>query len=96
MLFRDVSVLPVLSDWKRGLKQRSDKIRAYLDLPDVRETLGVEHISGNWSSCAPSVGRAFGASLDASAQTWIYVANLLERGIRVLNVYIYSRRGKML
>ncbi|WWC99367.1 hypothetical protein V866_006268 [Kwoniella sp. B9012] len=61
------------------------KIQTYLDLPDVRETLGVDPHRGNWSSCDNDVGMRFSLSLDSTGQTWLYVAGLLERGIRVLN-----------
>ncbi|ORY34286.1 Alpha/Beta hydrolase protein [Naematelia encephala] len=63
----------------------TDKIRTYLDLPDVRKTLGVNPKLGGFSSCSNKVGREFGAALDTAGQTWLYVAALLERGIRVLS-----------
>ncbi|WWC66700.1 uncharacterized protein I206_100604 [Kwoniella pini CBS 10737] len=61
------------------------KIGTYLDLPDVRQLLGVHDHRGNWTSCDNGVNRRFGQSLDITGQTWLYVAGLLERGIRVLN-----------
>ncbi|KAK4684296.1 hypothetical protein P7C73_g5896, partial [Tremellales sp. Uapishka_1] len=61
------------------------KIKTYLDLPDVRGLLGVSVKRDNWSSCDDGVNRAFGMSLDSTAQTWLYVTQLLERGIRILN-----------
>ncbi|BEJ16680.1 hypothetical protein CspHIS471_0600810 [Cutaneotrichosporon sp. HIS471] len=60
------------------------KIGTYLNLPDVRKYLGVEK-EGQWDSCDNGVGRAFAATLDASGQTWLYVSQLLERGVAVLN-----------
>ncbi|RSH85597.1 hypothetical protein EHS25_003736 [Saitozyma podzolica] len=63
----------------------TDKIKTYLDLPDVRATLGVSKDSANWSSCSNDVGRLFSVALDSTGQTWLYVSALLERGIRVLN-----------
>ncbi|WVQ80388.1 hypothetical protein IAT38_002493 [Cryptococcus sp. DSM 104549] len=61
------------------------KIKTYLDLPDVREALGVHKHRGNWSSCDEGVFTRFGQSLDSTGKTWLYVAGLLERGVRVLN-----------
>lgn len=37
-----------------------------------------------------NVNMGFGLNLDATGKTWLYVANLLERGVRVLNVSRYS------
>lgn len=62
------------------------KIGTYLNLKDVRETLGVSSDRHDWTSCDPSVGNAFHQALDSSGQTWLYVSQLLERGVRVLNV----------
>jgi cathepsin A (carboxypeptidase C) len=64
----------------------SDKIGAYLDLPDVREKLGVDKSVGHFSSCAWTVNAAFNGALDSTDQTWLYVAQLLERDVRILNV----------
>ncbi|AFR98075.1 cathepsin A (carboxypeptidase C) [Cryptococcus neoformans C23] len=61
------------------------KIGTYLDLPDVRHTLGVDKLRSNWSSCDGSVFTRFTQSLDNTGKTWLYVAGLLERGVRVLN-----------
>ncbi|OCF45215.1 cathepsin A (carboxypeptidase C) [Kwoniella heveanensis CBS 569] len=61
------------------------KIKTYLDLPEVRDLLGVHEHRGNWSSCDNGVGARFSQSMDSTGQTWLYVAGLLERGIRVLN-----------
>lgn len=63
----------------------SDKIGAYLDLPDVREKLGVDKSVGHFSSCSGTVGLAFNGALDSTDQTWLYVAQLLEREVRILN-----------
>lgn len=65
------------------------KIGTYLNLPDVRETLGVESDRHDWTSCDGGVGNAFRQNMDASGQTWLYVAQLLERGVRVLNVSVW-------
>lgn len=66
------------------------KIGTYLDLPDVRHTLGVDKLRSNWSSCDGSVFTRFTQSLDNTGKTWLYVAGLLERGVRVLNVRFIS------
>ncbi|KAL7418832.1 hypothetical protein Q5752_006516 [Cryptotrichosporon argae] len=60
------------------------KIGEYLNLPEVRSLLGV-HGKKDWGSCDGGVFRAFTASLDSVGQTWLYVAALLERGVRILN-----------
>ena len=54
---------------------------------ETRAFLGLSTKRANWSECNNDVGDAFSESLDnfAHAQTWLYVANLLERGVRVLN-----------
>ena len=64
----------------------SDKITDYLNLPDVRAKLGVDKSVGKFSSCSNPVGSAFHAALDSTDQTWLYVAQLLEREVRILNV----------
>ncbi|KIR37376.1 cathepsin A (carboxypeptidase C) [Cryptococcus deuterogattii MMRL2647] len=61
------------------------KIGTYLDLPDVRHILGVDNLRSNWSSCDGSVFTRFTQSLDNTGKTWLYVAGLLERGVRILN-----------
>lgn len=66
------------------------KISTYLDLPDVRHTLGVDKLRSNWSSCDGSVFTRFTQSLDNTGKTWLYVAGLLEWGVRVLNVRFIS------
>ncbi|WVR03482.1 hypothetical protein IAU60_000473 [Kwoniella sp. DSM 27419] len=61
------------------------KIGNYLNLPEVRDLLGVHHHRNNWASCDNGVGMRFSQSMDSVGQTWLYVGGLLERGIRVLN-----------
>jgi len=60
------------------------KIKTYLNLPDTRALLGIEGKAA-WEGCSESVGAAFMATLDPTGQTWLYVTELLERGVRVLN-----------
>jgi hypothetical protein len=62
-------------------------ITSFLDLPDVRETLGVASHIGNFSSCSSDIGMDFGKHLDGLHLTKYYVEGLLERGIQVL-VYV--------
>ncbi|KAJ6614925.1 serine carboxypeptidase [Mycena sp. CBHHK59/15] len=65
-------------------------IRAYLDRPHVRKTLGVDPapaVPTNFSSCAKDVGAAFRANLDGYHSTQHYVGALLEHGVRVL-IYV--------
>lgn len=64
----------------------SDVISQYLDQPAVREHLGVDKSRGNFSSCDNRVGLDFAISSDRAGHTWLYVAGLLEHGVRVLNV----------
>lgn len=78
---KEESLVP-LSD---GADLVSKKIGHYLNLPDVRKTLGVDKAHGPWSSCDNMVGHNFHASLDQVGKTWLYVSNLLERGVRILN-----------
>ena len=62
-------------------------ITSFLDLPDVREALGIASHIGNFSSCSSDIGMDFGKHLDHLQLTKYYVEGLLERGIRVL-VYV--------
>lgn len=56
----------------------------YLNLPEVRELLGVE-TPYNFSGHSSEVGAGFGAHMDKfNTPTQFHVANLLDRGIRVL------------
>ncbi|EIN13164.1 serine carboxypeptidase [Punctularia strigosozonata HHB-11173 SS5] len=63
-------------------------INQYLSRPDVREELGVDPaVEGNFTSCSSDVGSAFRANLDGFHPTYLYVAALLERGVRAL-IYV--------
>ncbi|XP_006459735.1 hypothetical protein AGABI2DRAFT_202104 [Agaricus bisporus var. bisporus H97] len=64
--------------------KENDAIAQYLDLPEIRELLGVE-IPGNFSACSDVVGGNFNSHLDKwGVHTQDYVANLLDRGVRIL------------
>jgi hypothetical protein len=82
VLLRDVSY----TQFSHDQLTRSDKITDYLNLPDVRAKLGVDKSVGKFASCSNPVGSAFHAALDSTDQTWLYVAQLLEREVRILNV----------
>ena len=63
-------------------------IRSYLDLPDVRKTLGVDSaISGAFETCSNPVNQAFESNLDVNFPTKYQIAGLLDRGVRVL-IYV--------
>ncbi|KAF8803956.1 peptidase S10, serine carboxypeptidase [Phlegmacium glaucopus] len=59
-------------------------IKAYLNRPEVRSILGVE-APYNFSACSSTVATNFNAHMDKwVVHTQDYVANLLDRGIRIL------------
>jgi carboxypeptidase C (cathepsin A) len=63
-------------------------ISNYLSQPSVRESLGVDPaVKGNFTSCSNTVGTAFATALDMYHPTYLYVAGLLERGVRAL-IYV--------
>jgi carboxypeptidase C (cathepsin A) len=63
-------------------------INWYLSQQEVRDSLGVDPaISGNFTSCSSAVGSAFRSNLDGYHPTYLYVAALLERGVRTL-IYV--------
>jgi carboxypeptidase C (cathepsin A) len=49
--------------------------------------LGVDKAVGKYRGCTESVGEAFGQNMDMAHSSKLYVANLLERGVRIL-VYV--------
>jgi len=61
------------------------KVEAYLNLPETRALLGTDNHTGHWVGSSQMVARDFSAALDLTHQTYYYVANLLERGIKILN-----------
>ena len=62
-------------------------ISAYLDRPDVRTTIGVDPSLGDFSPCNEDVGIAFAQSQDSMFPAQLYIAALLERGVRAL-IYV--------
>lgn len=67
------------------------KMDVYLNLPDVRSLFGIDKDAGKWSGISWDVNTAFRMQLDNQEPTWLYVAQLLERGVRVLNVRLIYR-----
>jgi carboxypeptidase C (cathepsin A) len=63
------------------------KIADYLNQPSTRKMLGVDKSIGNYTGCNRAVGQAFGETQDFDHSSKYYVANLLERGVRIL-VYV--------
>jgi len=78
--------IPVVSGATSELALHRIPVEQYLNLESVREQLGVDRHVKHYEMSSHLVFRAFTAALDLSHQTYYYVANLLERGIRVLNV----------
>ena len=71
------------------LNVRFDRhISAYLDRPEVRKQIGVDKsIKSNFSSVSWEVNSAFSLSMDEFRPTYLYVAALLERGVKAL-IYV--------
>ncbi|KAF8511205.1 Alpha/Beta hydrolase protein [Gautieria morchelliformis] len=62
-----------------------DYIASLLNQQSTRDLLGVPPNMGNFSSCSAAVGQGFAEHLDKwRLPAQFYVANLLERGIRIL------------
>ena len=54
----------------------------------MRSNIGVDpSVTGNFSSCNNDVGRAFSEAMDSTFPTQLYIAALLERGVRAL-IYV--------
>ncbi|KAJ2911929.1 hypothetical protein MD484_g8484, partial [Candolleomyces efflorescens] len=63
-------------------------ISAYLDRPEVRQQIGVDpSLTSNFSSCSWEVNSEFSLNMDRFHPTYIYVAALLERGVKAL-IYV--------
>ncbi len=68
-------------------------LEAFLNQDWVQKEIGVEFYTGNFSLIAMGVNAAFWATGDALYQNSHYVAELLERGVRVL---IYAGTNDMI
>lgn len=55
----------------------------YLNRPDIRDRLGATS-PGNYTGCSLDVGMRFAFSGDLLHNSRVYVEELLERGVRVL------------
>ena len=66
--------------------ERIRHVQAYLNLDSTRATLGVDPHLKHYEITSYLVYQAFTANLDLQHQTYYYVANLLERGIKCLIV----------
>jgi cathepsin A (carboxypeptidase C) len=56
-----------------------------MNTPATRTILGVDPSVGNFTACSPKVSFLFNQNMDEyTHQTQFYVAELLERGVRVL------------
>lgn len=62
-------------------------MEAYLNRKHIRQEIGADEAAGNYSMISWTVNSAFWAHGDALHQNQHYVAELLERGVRVL-VYV--------
>jgi hypothetical protein len=63
-------------------------ISEYLDKPDVRSLLGVRpNVTGNFTPCSDTVFEAFTRSQDVLRSSFEYVAEILERNVKVL-IYV--------
>ncbi|KAH8108856.1 serine carboxypeptidase [Phellopilus nigrolimitatus] len=67
-----------------SLESNDNDIVAYLNLPEVRKMLGVDHAFGNFTNMAMDVFDRFWASGDQLHQTQLYIPELLARGVKVL------------
>ncbi|KAG6331591.1 hypothetical protein ID866_7500 [Astraeus odoratus] len=61
--------------------------KRYLDKPTIREALNVDSSVSEFSSCSNDVYNAFDNALDEYHPTYSHVAELLDRGVRVL-IYV--------
>ncbi|KAF9527913.1 serine carboxypeptidase [Crepidotus variabilis] len=63
-------------------------IAKYLSSDKVRAQLGVDPVvPQNFSACSLDVGMSFSLSMDMAQPTYLYVAQLLERGVKAL-IYV--------
>jgi hypothetical protein len=78
-------VLP-LSLYNCNSRVISVDVQTYLNLPSTQALLGVDKHIKHYEMSSRLVATNFVLQHDFSHQTYYYVANLLERGIKVLNV----------
>lgn len=69
---------------------RREDVEKYLNLPDVQHKLGIPK-GYKYTMMTPELGARFFLQQDWTYKTWEYVAELLERGVRVLNVSSATR-----
>lgn len=67
-----------------GRMTRHSAVIDYLNRPDVRTMLGVDAKVGNFTGCSPDVSSGFHLAGDLHHSSRVYIEELLERGIRVL------------
>lgn len=60
---------------------------SYLNQPWVRDAIGIDPSFGNYSFADPGVGDAFELAGDHLFPTQLYVAELLQRRVRIL-IYV--------
>ena len=70
--------------WKQRAPDKYRYIEEYLDQTWIREELGIDPLFGNFSAVSMDVLQSLWRNGDNLHQTELYVAQLLERGIRVL------------
>lgn len=60
-------------------------ISAYLSNPSVRTFLGADDplVPETFEGCSAEVGYLFNSHMDGTGKTYLYVSQLLERGIKV-------------
>ena len=70
-------------------ESESQHVAHYLNRPDVRTMLGADDAAGNFTMSSPKVGLDFNLSGDLARSSRPYIAELLQRDVRVL-VYFGS------
>ncbi|KAK7690231.1 hypothetical protein QCA50_006884 [Cerrena zonata] len=63
------------------------EIAAFLDRSDIRQTLGVDPVIGNFSTCNLDIAQRFTSHNDLLFPTHFYIGALLDRGVRTL-IYV--------
>jgi hypothetical protein len=86
-----VSIFTSILLYPKAHPAQSIRYRGYVNRPSTRHLLGVDKFVGNWSLASWALSSAFDRSLDAYRSSAYYVANLLERDIKVL-IYVGKAR----